>query len=317
MSSSSRRFLRDACLFAVPVIIGLAALEARVSMVPNSYSYKKAILLDHHAVIQTLVLGSSHEFEGVNTDLFTSSAVNLALPSQSLAQSADLGVKFLDRLPRLRHVLLGVSYYSLPYGLAHTGERWRLGFYMRAFGVFREATVLDVVNPANYSYIGIYGPAAVQSMIRTGFTVDYVGQISPTGFHGDGAPPPPLPADAPPISFEANARDRASFHHSVEHSENVSPNLEAMQRLAERCANRGITLTLFTAPVTNEYALAFGEAEWRSRRAVIEAFATRVHVMYVDYSRDAAFTWSDFANADHLNARGAAKFAHKLDAEIR
>src|SRR5712671_1390159 len=275
------RFLRNLCLFLAPVLLLLIAIERRMTMIPNAYTYKQAALEEQGAVTEAIVVGSSHEFEGVNTDVFSRPSFNLAMPSQSLTQSSELALKYLQvhlpagqrtgsvlELPRLRFVMLGVSYYSLPYRMSTTGDD-RLGFYMRAYHVFGDTTLRDVVNPSNYLYMGIYGWPAVQSVVRDRVP-DYVGQLNRTGsMRGSAAPP----ADAGPISFAAVASARALYHKQIGVAGNTALNLEAMRRLARECQTKGVTLVLFTSPVTKEYAEAFGEGAWLDRRLMIEELA--------------------------------------------
>jgi hypothetical protein len=214
-------------------------------------------------------------------------------------------------LPRLRSVLLGVSYYSLAYRMSTTRDD-RLGFYMRMYRVFGDTTLRDLVNPFNYLYIGIYGWPAVQGMLRHQ-TQDYVGNLNPSGStRGSHGPP----ADAPRQSFASTAVARAGYHHEIGRSGNVAINLDSMRRLATECRLRGVRLVLFTSPVTEEYADAFGTDGWLVQREIIDNFSREFAVDYLDYSRNAAFTWRDFANADHLNGDGAERFGRLLSSVV-
>jgi hypothetical protein len=246
------------------------------------------------------------------------------MASQSLTQSAEIGMKYLRvqripgqatgaalALPKLRYILLGVSYYSLPYRMSSIGSS-ALGFYMRAFRVFGDTTFGDLVNPSNYLYMGIYGWPAVQGLLRNQVE-DYVGRVNPGGsYRGSHAPS----AGAPPRSFEATAGLRAAYHHSIGRAGNVEINLEFMRRLAEECRRRGVTLVLFTTPVTREYAEAFGTDVWLPRRQILEEFSRDFAVDYFDYSTSPAFTWRDFTNADHLNGDGALRFGRMLSTDL-
>jgi hypothetical protein len=318
-----RRFLRRLCLFVTPVVVALGALEARMSTIPNAYSRKLAMVDERRDAIEALVLGSSHEFEGVDTDAFSRPTFNLAMPSQSVSQSSEVALQYLRvhripgqsaavlALPKLRSVLLGISYYSLPYRMSTTGDD-RLGFYMRTYRVFGDTTLHDLVNPSNYLYMGIYGWPAVQGVIRQQ-TEDYVGNLGPGGSNRGSHGPP---ADAARPTFEATAIPRAAYHHEVARSSNVAVNLDFMRRLAAECRLRGVRLMLFTSPVTEEYADAFGADPWLVQRQIIERFSSEFAVDYFDYSRSAAFTWRDFANADHLNGDGAARFGRLLSSVV-
>jgi hypothetical protein len=120
---------------------------------------------------------------------------------------------------------------------------------------------------------------------------------------------------APPAAaafLAATAVARAQYHHAIAVSANIPINLEFVRRLARQCQATGVTLVLFTSPVTKDYADAFGDDVWLPRRAAIQALAAELHIAYTDYSRSELFTPRDFANADHLNADGAEKFGRLL-----
>ena len=315
-----RRFLRTGGLFALPLAIALAGIEVRLGTIPNAFNRKLELLDEQRSTIEVMVLGSSHEYAGVNTDRLIQPAFNLAMPSQSLSQSAELGLKYLPAsrsarlpLPRLRAVLMGIGYYSLPYRMSGSPEP-RLGFYMRTYRVFADSTLRDRVNPSRYLYSAIYGWGAVQSLLRGPTAVDFSGHMSRTGYDPVGLPA--LPPDAGPTYFAASAAARASYHHRLASAANIPANLALMRRLARQCQVAGVRLVLFTSPVTRNYADQFGEATWRQYRAVIEQFAREIDVPYTDYSQDPAFEWRDFGDADHLNSVGAEKFAKILSDRI-
>ena len=317
--SDGGRFLRSALVFLAPLVAAFAAVEARISAIPNAYTYKLSLVEAQREALEVVVLGSSHEFDGIDTDVFSRPAVNLAMPSQSLTQSAELALGFLRvnripgqatglrlAVPRLRHILLGVSYYSLPYRMSSVGDD-RMGMYMRAYGVFGDTTFRDRINPSNYLYMGIYGWPVVQGLAR-GRVPDYIGAMNRTGSRH--IRPGPT-ADMPRFTFDT-AASRALYHHSIGREENVAINLAYMRRLAVECRTRNVTLILVTSPITAEYAAAFGDAAWQPRRALLEAFSRELSVRYLDYSRSDAFGWRDFANGDHLNSDGAARFGRIL-----
>jgi hypothetical protein len=322
--TDSGRFVRNAVVFVAPLVLLLVGIEARMSAIPNNFTYKQARLEERRGVTEALVLGSSHEFQGVDTEAFGRPAFNLAMASQSLSQSSEIAMKYLQvhripgqstgaalALPRLRYILLGISYYSLPYRMSSIGSS-SMGFYLRAFRVFGDTTVRDLINPTNYLYMGIYGWPAVQGVLRNQVE-DYVGRVNPTGsYRGSHGPP----ANAPPRSFASTARLRAMYHQRIGRDENIPVNLEFMRRLARECQRRGVTLVLFTSPVTREYADSFGESSWLPRRQMVEEFSREFAVDYLDYSSSAAFTWRDFANADHLNGDGATRFARMLSTAV-
>ena len=59
------RLLAKSGLFALPLLLAFAALEWRLSAIPNSYAQKRAILERLAPSVEVVVTGNSHELFGV------------------------------------------------------------------------------------------------------------------------------------------------------------------------------------------------------------------------------------------------------------
>lgn len=107
-----KRFLRDIGLFSVVALLFFGALEWGAESIPNSYTYKRDYMEQHGAQIQTLILGSSNAYDGLNPSVLLH-AFNLANSSQTLEDDYRLLAKYIDSMDSLQTVIVGLGYHSL------------------------------------------------------------------------------------------------------------------------------------------------------------------------------------------------------------
>ncbi|RMG71008.1 MAG: hypothetical protein D6722_07650, partial [Bacteroidetes bacterium] len=112
LRTSLRTYVLRAAIFALPVALLFLGLEALQRYLPGDYPAKKAGLEARRGEIETLILGSSHSYMGIAPQALHGEAYNLAFTAQTLYFDQFLLEKYLDSLPRLRRVILPVSYIS-------------------------------------------------------------------------------------------------------------------------------------------------------------------------------------------------------------
>jgi hypothetical protein len=178
--SEARLFLRRLLLFCLPMAVGAGVVEVVLYRTPNTYSYKRECFEGQLDRIEVLVLGSSQPLFGVNPAHFSRPGFNLANVSQTLYYDKALTLKYLGRLPRLKRVLIPVSYFSFDYQLYDTRERWR-DYYYRTFWDVRYPG-LPRFDLRDVSRIALYSPAQVVSLLKNGFRTDFTENLLPNGF---------------------------------------------------------------------------------------------------------------------------------------
>lgn len=107
-----KRFLRHIALFLLPLLIASVAMEILAEAIPNSYTYKRDYMAQHGAHIQTLILGSSNAYDGLNPSVMPK-AFNLANSSQTLEDDYRLLAKYIDSMDSLQTVMVGLDYPAL------------------------------------------------------------------------------------------------------------------------------------------------------------------------------------------------------------
>lgn len=107
-----KRFLRNIAIFLL-LLLGIAVvLELVVESIPNSYTYKRDYMEEHDSQIQTLILGSSNAYDGLNPYVLPN-AFNLANSSQTLEDDNRLLAKYIDSMDSLQTVIVGLGYSAL------------------------------------------------------------------------------------------------------------------------------------------------------------------------------------------------------------
>ncbi len=107
-----KKFLRHIALFLLPLLIVAVALEFVAESIPNSYTYKRDYMEQHGAQIQTLILGSSNAYDGLNPSVLPH-AFNLANSSQTLEDDYRMLAKYISSMDSLHTVIVGLGYHSL------------------------------------------------------------------------------------------------------------------------------------------------------------------------------------------------------------
>ncbi len=110
-------FLWRTFLFAVPLLIFFLVIENRMRAIPNGYELKRQYFEMALDSIEVLVLGNSHLVQGVDPDYLGLKSFNLASQSQSYFYDKELTFRYLDKLTKLRAVIIPVDYFSFYYSL--------------------------------------------------------------------------------------------------------------------------------------------------------------------------------------------------------
>ncbi|MBD0257802.1 MAG: hypothetical protein ICV83_18975 [Cytophagales bacterium] len=306
--SEARLFLRRLLLFCLPVVAGMVAVEVVLYRTPNTYSYKRECLERQLDGIEVLVLGSSQPLFGINPAHFSRPGFNLANVSQTLYYDKALTLKYLDRLPKLKLVLIPVSYFSFNYQLYDTKERWR-DYYYRTFWDIRYPE-LPRFDLRNVSRIALYSPAEVVSLLKNGFRADFTENLSPDGYLAV------APVAANEKISEAAGRDRVKVHDATRHPRRFAGIAADLEGLVAALTRRGVTVAFLTTPVLPTYARYCNPQVLRRNRAVINRLCRTYGCCYYDYFTDRRFPPAEFADNDHLNATGAARFSQIINEDI-
>lgn len=110
----------------------LVVLEIYYSVLENDYCFKASRINRSAVNIESVILGNSHSYFGLNPKYFTAKTFNLS----HVSQTYDLDDFLLDKVlenQNIKTVIIPVSYSSFCGSLKTSSEAWRITDYYRAY----------------------------------------------------------------------------------------------------------------------------------------------------------------------------------------
>jgi len=294
------KFLFRLFLLLLPFGLVWMYLEFKLSTFPTSYSEKEKSIKRQHNEIETLILGSSQSYWALNPDLFSSRAFNLANVSQSIDIDLALANHWIPGMPKLRTIILPISYFTLRTTLEVSTESWRLYFYHHENGL-------------NWSSIKPYTPRAWSKTLL--FTVPESVAIL------FGKEPGFLPdengwLEVNQVLNESEvAKERVRLHTRIQDKQIEARLCNLLKKNIVKWRSMGIETVLVTLPVTIDY-YRYQDKDLISRnQSRIKEF-TACGAKYFDLNQSAKFNMADFADFDHLNSKGSQKASRMVDTYV-
>jgi len=298
------KFVKSSLLFVLPVILFMVFAEILFRHIPNQYSYKANYLEKHGNEIETLVLGSSHSYYGIDPNEFSSKAFNAAHGSQSLDLDHAILQKYSDRLVNLRTVIVSVDYWSLFGKMTFGIENWHLRDYSIYYGL---NVSLPLKNSFEIMSKGNVGKLKNYFFRKSDLGITELGQGTYWGKH-------------PQANLEESGRIAAK-RHTIE-KDTAQMLFHEMQghleSIIEICQKKNCQVILVITPVMQSYIENMDAWQWqKTQETVLELEKRHQNVRYFNFMADTQFVASDFGDADHLNPQGAKKLSKILDTIIK
>ncbi len=296
-------------LLASIFIFGVMELAAR--SLPSPYKTKFEEIQRQDRQINTLILGSSHFYFGVNPSHFASPALNAANVSQDFKYDFHILKTAVTQHDEIKHVVVPLSIFSLYSELDSGIEYWRKYSYRHYMG-FAELSAFDRFDLSSYSVF-------LASQNRLGLIKRIAMKVVGRPINQDWT-----------VDGWGTAYSKASTYASLlstgkqaalRHQKNASLNDAAMvsiEAIAELCHRKGIKLLLITPPAFLSYRDNIDEVRLTATRSIGKKIATSASgAKYIDYFDNPTFEPEDFADADHLNHRGAEKLSRMIDGVLK
>ncbi len=305
MKTGSKKFIIKGLIFIIPVFIILGLIEYKLYQIPNGYNKKRALLESQLDSLEVLVLGSSQALHGINPAYFSLKGFNVANNSQSLYYDTQIALKYIDRMKRLKCVVVNISYFSLWNQLEDLPEDWRDSFYYYFWDI--KYPGLKILNAKNYSLIMLYGTQNALQYTAERFHVDLTEHMSPNGWIKTDTLP-----NNPQISDESG-RKRVEFHDKIRHQKRFTENIALLENFISECKKRKVDVTFVMTPVYETYYRYANPEVIRKNKLALNKLCKKYGCRYFNYFIDPRFTIKDFNDNDHLNFMGARKFSTLLN----
>lgn len=292
-----KTLIKDILLFLVPVILVFAAAEIFYRTVDNNYTLKNEQIYEQADTIETLVMGDSQSFFGINPSYFEDQTFSFANISQSVYFDEILINKHLDSLSNLKTVILPLGVNSLSQKVNTFDEVWRKYFYKAQMHV--EVPIISDYDLKNYS---LTLTKRFKQTVRTVKKRVLEGTLVGCELNGW--------ANYYRTEESLDLEKTAKYIIGVHSDDNFDfeENLQRLRSIIETCEKRNIKTKIVFMPVSNIYANGINNVKVKAMDDLfINLKKDYKNVDYLNIYNEGSFSDGDFYDANHLNTKGAIK----------
>lgn len=309
-SETQLRFLKYCLGFFIPVAIAYCILELLVLNIPINYKVFGNYLNTHSQEIEVMAFGSSQMKCGFNPALSDESAINFASTSQHHNEDFHILKGTIDRLPKLKYVLLEVSYnhLELPH---HPNDYWKNTIYLKYYNVnaFERPTwfkdrLVYLSNPRFYSYKLLdyyYYNTDTSQLNEFGFdTNNYEGAFKKLNYD------------------ETKIASHKFKIISREDTDIFKKNTAYLFEMLDYAKAENLKVIVCALPLYKTYLQERNPNVVRRRDSVLSVIKKKYsNVILLNEETDTLqFTAKDFLNENHLNPDGAKKFTALVNQKL-
>ena len=295
-------FIKYITLFCIPVIIVIIAIEICDRRLPNTYKFKYEWMQQNANEVETLILGSSHSYYGIQPKYLKGKAFNLANPSQLLEQDLFLLKYWSDKYMKLKTVILPISYFSL-------FTKDLASYRCRYYRIYMDC---DLYPSYSFSYnFEIAEPKTALFKFRK-----YIFGISEeVDWFCDKYGNETFNSISNRMA-DWNKNDKRDAA-SAKTWEYIQKNYRILEDLIKFCKDRDINFVMITTPCWHTYCSFLEKRQLKKMYSIIHELQQKYEFPYFNYLQDKRFIANDFFNGSHLSELGEIKFTKNLNEDIR
>ena len=303
-----KRFIIKIVLLSIPILLLLIILELGLRMIPSDYKLQKKYLDAHSSEIETLILGSSQTFCGINPKYFVSKTYNAGYLVQTLDLDFLIINKYKDHFKSLKTIVLPISYFSLFSNLSFTHESWRIKKYLIykdlsfheklfSFELSNQDLKISLKRLGEY-YLYKENPLYSDSLgWGTTFKSELAKDLLETG-----------KSTALLHRFDLNREDVQIA---------TKENEMLLKQFMDWSVKKNIKIILITPPAYETYRNNLDTGQLSLTIETAKAIASRYNnCEYYNLIDDLKFTADDFYDANHLSEVGAKKLSNLISSII-
>lgn len=297
-----KRFLTWTIIFILPILLAGVVYEVLLRKIPNDYRVKKNYLDQHAREVNTLLLGSSHTYYGINPEYIPRKSFNAGYVFQSLDLDLAILEKYSTSWDSLQYIVVPVDYMTLYSRLGTGPEAWRIKNYNLYWGLKRTKGLVEnsevLTNPINTNSKRFFGhylhkeSYITTSQLGWGLGYDSTREVDVSG-------------------------KSAAERHRAADDRYFNENLRYLTSIIEFASKKNIKVVLITSPAWKAYTDNLDKVQLGRTTRTADSLATVYHnTVYFNFLTDPAYPASDYYDGDHLNNKGAKKFTLALDSLI-
>ncbi len=283
----------------------------------SNSSYKlKAEKLNSGQNIETLILGGSHAYYGINPNYLNLNSFNAAHVSQSL--DIDYNILQNYKFPKLKYVILPISYPTLYYTIKDCNigdEKKRMKKYDLYYNLqiksHSDNIALELFNDNSH---GLGKLKKICSSIKNMLVNEKANINSFNGFGTEYKNRTKLDTN-----FFENSAKGAVKRHTLINSKNQHTECKLyLNKIVNHCTKNNIKLFLVLTPTTSFYYSELNQKQLMTTMNICLNHAKlNENVIFLNYLNDSYYNLSDFYDGDHLSNRGAKKLSIVLRENIK
>jgi hypothetical protein len=302
-----RKFLIKTFIILVPILVGAIMMEVLLRNLPNDYIQKKEYLDQHAFEIETLILGSSHSFYGLNPIFFTKNTFNASHVSQSLDFDFEILKKYESSFLKLNQIILPISYFTLFGRLEEGSEAWRVKNYHIYYGISKSKKI------KNYSEV--FGNK-LETNVKRLFSYYFKKQtnISSTELGWGTNYKSENSRDLIETGKSASKRHTRSNILSDKYQKIYHENIETLKKIIQWSEKKNIKVLLLTPPAYETYREHIDNNQLKvTIESTKELCSEFNNCHYLNLFSNPNFISNDYYDADHLSEIGAEKLSRLIN----
>lgn len=304
-----RKFITRFILFLLPILLLAIGLEVLLRDIPNDYKFKKNYLDQHAGEIETLILGSSHSFYGLDPTYFSTKTFNAGYSSQTLDLDYLIFKKYRDELKHLKTLLLPISYGTLWMKMEDSVESWRIKNYHIYYQLNNSGSI-----KYNFEISGNQLPANLSRIYA--YYVKKQSDLTSNQF-GWGTTYQSIHArDLIETGKSAALLNKINIY-DQKHIANHQEILLKLNEIIQWCNNHGVNVLLYTPPAYETYRINSNANQLNITLALVQQLIKENKNCYhINLLNDPLFKAEDFYDANHLSELGAKKMSIKINSYL-
>jgi len=311
-----KKFIFKIIFTITPILLLLVIIEVLYRDIPNVYKYKKKYLDNHSNEIETLILGNSHNYYGINPIYFSKyNTFNASYIVQRTFFDFEILKKYENNFKKLKTVILPIIPMELFFKkIENTGisfnpsiHKYRIYYDLKLpikYGNYFEVTSkmfrLKIGLSDIYNYLVKNKDLMTTTELGWGYNFysKDAKDLERTGEH--------MAKQHTDISYPMN-----------ELSTGIKYNIDILESILKWCQKRNIQLFLYTPPIYESYRKKINpnreELAFRSLKEITSKYKICTYTNLYD---NLDFNENDYYDADHLSEIGAEKLSKIINKKI-
>jgi hypothetical protein len=298
-----KQFLKKIFLFLIPILLIFIGLEYSLRTIKSGFEKKRNDLISLSDSIEILILGNSHENNGINPLYFKKPAYNLAYGSQTILYEKQLILKYIGILKKLKLVIISLDYPSLYWGFSEKRDFFYYHYY--DINIRNKSYLKEYIS---YFYY-VYSPRTALRLLYNNSESNSEAKLVKGWLSYD-------TTDYSTLTYKEGKKKVFDFEVDINQSiiskENdyVRSELESLIIFLKQ---RQIIPILITTPCYKYFTDNLDKQILRNDSLYIEKLAAKYKLFYINSLKDTSYKIEHFHDNDHLNQYGAKKYTIFLD----